>query len=185
MEDLLMVQYSKNKDKELFRKITSRIRWDIRVSNSDVSIDVNNGCVTLRGNFDKPYRQEAAISIITTTDGIADFKDHSKVIVDYFRTDSELETLISKQILAMPFVSGEWIDVEVFDSVAKLEGLVFRPRLKAFAARATWELSGIKDCINLIDFKERPQQQKSAQSIFESLNSQLIPLFEKRVAHGT
>lgn len=163
----LKMKFTKKEDKDLLKKIQARIRWDIRVSNSDISIDVKNGCVTLHGYFDKPYRHAAALNIITTTDGVADFKDKSQIVEDYFRTDKELEVLITKQVQALPFVSGEWIDVEVCDGVAKLEGRVFRPRLKAFAARATWELSGIKDCINLIDLRPSPAQDKIARPMFE------------------
>jgi osmotically-inducible protein OsmY len=117
---------------------------------------VKDGFVTLLGYFDKPYRHTAALGIIKTTEGVEGFDDQSKVIEDYFRTDKELEILISKQILAMPFIEGEWIDVAVCDGVAKLEGKVFRPRFKAFAARSVWELSGIKDCLNIIEIKDTP-----------------------------
>ncbi|MBK7963841.1 MAG: BON domain-containing protein [Bdellovibrionales bacterium] len=155
----------------LLERIQNRIRWDIRVSNSDVSIKVKNGVVTLNGYFDKPYRHAAAVSVIKTTEGVVELKDQSQVVDDYCRTDKELETLISKQILTLPLLPGEWIDVDVCDGVVKLEGLVFRPRLKAFAARASWELSGIKDCINLIGLKESLEEvEKSLKLEFSELN---------------
>ncbi len=172
-------------DQELLERIQNRIRWDIRVSNSVVSIKVKGGEVILHGYFDKPYRHSAAVSVITTTEGVRIFKDDSQVVDDYYRTDKELESLISKQILALPFLPGEWIDVDVCDGVVKLEGLVFRPRFKAFAARATWELSGIKDCINMIDLKESPEVLRMAHPIFELSAFGLGPIPEREVAHGT
>jgi osmotically-inducible protein OsmY len=116
-----------------------------------VSIKVENGQVTLHGYFDKPYRHSAAVTVITTTEGVVSLVDKSKVVEDYYRTDKELESLILKQILVLPFLPGEWINVDVADGVVKLKGLVFRTRFKAFAARAAWELSGIKDCVNRIE----------------------------------
>jgi hyperosmotically inducible protein len=90
----------------LLERIQNRIRWDIRVSNSDVSIKVKNGVVTLNGYFDKPYRHAAVVSVIKTTEGVVELKDQSQVVDDYCRTDKELETLISKQILTLPLLPG-------------------------------------------------------------------------------
>ena len=75
------------------------------------------------------------------------------MIQDYFRTDYELKNLIKKQIQTFQLLPGEWIEVEVVDGVVKLDGVVFRPRLKGFAASDSWGLSGIKDCINMIEVK--------------------------------
>jgi osmotically-inducible protein OsmY len=151
---------NKIKDKELLKLIQMRVRWDIRVSNSDIAIKVKNGCVHLSGVFDKPYRHAAAVDIIKTTEGVKEFLDHSKIVKGYFRSDKALEILISKQLLSLPLLQGEWIDVEVSKGVARLKGHVFRSRLKAFAARATWELSGVRDCINLIELTASPMDLK-------------------------
>jgi hyperosmotically inducible periplasmic protein len=160
-------KFIRSPDQALLERIQTRIRWDIRVSNSDLMIVVKDGEVTLRGYFDKPYRHSAALSVITSTEGVELFRDESQVVDDYSRTDKELESLISKQVLAVPFLPGEWINVDVCDGVVKLEGLVFRARLKAFAARASWELSGIKDCINSINLKEVPEEIRQSQPIFD------------------
>ncbi len=144
-------------DRLLLKKLENRIRWDIRVSNSDIAMTVKNGCVTMFGIFDRPFRQVAAVNLISSTEGVFDVNDQSQVLGSYFRTDHDLEVLISKQFLSQNLMPDEWIDVEVCNGIAKLEGFVTRPRIKAFAARATWELSGIKDCINLIDIAAVPE----------------------------
>lgn len=149
---------NKTKDQKLLARIQNRIRWDIRVSNSDILINVKNGVVTLNGYFDMSYRHGAAVNAITTTQGVMALKDESRVVDDYYRTDKELKILISKQILTLRLLPGEWIDIDVCDGVVKLDGLVYRSRLKAFAARACWELSGIKDCINLISLTKAPEE---------------------------
>lgn len=180
----MKTKHYKTEDQILLERIQNRIRWDIRVSNSDVSIKIRSGVVTLNGYFDKSYRHGAAVSIITTTEGVVELKDQSQVVDDYYRTDKELEILISKQILALPFLPGEWIDVEVCDGVVMLEGLVFRPRLKAFAARASWELSGIRDCINLIGLKETPEEIRRSLPIFDFSELNFSALTNRSVAHG-
>lgn len=141
-------------DKRLEEKINSRIRWDIRVSAADVLIKVHGGKVSLYGYFDKAYRHQAVVEIIESTEGVTKLKDLSQVVHDYYRGDQEINNLITQQLAHYKFLEGEWIDVESADGVVKLEGEVFRPELKAFATKTTWELSGVQDCINLIQIKE-------------------------------
>ena len=54
--------------------------------------------------------------------------------------------------------SGEHIEVDVKDGIVKLYGEVYRPRLKAMAVGAVWELSGVRDCQNLIEIIQPPRQ---------------------------
>jgi hyperosmotically inducible protein len=163
-------------DEILLQRIKDRIRWDIRVGNSDLLLKVTDGVVHLYGYFDESYRHTAAKSIVTSTEGVSGFMDHSRVLLSYYRSDRELEGLIMRQITNMTFLPGEWIDATVVDGVVKIEGVVFRPRLKAFAARSSWALSGVKDCINLIEIKKPPQilqtlMLKRKNDIFAALNA--------------
>lgn len=141
-------------DKRLEETINNRIRWDIRVSQADVLIKVYNGRVSLYGYFDKPYRHKAVVDIIESTEGVEKLKDLSQVVNDYYRGDKEIESLITNQMTQFPCLKGEWIDIKSADGVVKLEGEVYRPELKAFAAKTVWELSGVQDCINLIQVKD-------------------------------
>jgi osmotically-inducible protein OsmY len=143
---------------------------DIRVSNADIVLEVDKGKVTLYGSFDHEYRHAAAISIIKTTEGVMEIEDQAQTLGGYVRTDSDLQALIHNQIRSLPLVPGEWIEVLVSNGVAKLEGQVSRPRFKAFAGTTTWELSGIKDCINLISVTDTPEMIQRIQPANEFLN---------------
>jgi hyperosmotically inducible protein len=145
-------------DEVLLRRLHERIRWDIRVSNSDIVLKVKEGVVHLYGYFDKPYRHSAAMGVVAATEGVFDLIDHSCVLADYYRSDKELDTLIKKQISSWKFLPGEWVSVAVVDGVAKLDGKLCRPRFKAFAGQAVWQLSGIKDCINMIELTDPPKR---------------------------
>jgi len=169
-------KYPQPSDKTLLKKIQDRIRWDIRVSNADISITVKNGHVTLHGFFDQHYRHAAALHSIETTEGVFSFSDQSRVLGDYFRTDRDLEKLINKQVLAQPLMAGEWIDVQINNGVAKIEGRVYRTKLKALASRATWELSGIKDCINKIEIDAPPVSSQGACIEFRPTTESLVEL---------
>ncbi len=148
-------------DQEILKNISDRICWDIRVSNSDILVKVNDGCVMLLGYFDRAYRHKAAISLIKSTDGVTGLVDQSQVLDSYFRTDRDLEALIVRQVAELPLLSEEWIEVDVCDAKVTLTGQVTRPRLKAAAARAAWELSGIKDCDNCIQVCEAPSMPRA------------------------
>jgi osmotically-inducible protein OsmY len=169
-------------DQELLERIHARIRWDIRVSNSDVLVQVSDGCVTLLGYFDKVYRHGAAVGIITTTEGVSQFIDKSEVVNDYYRTDQELETLVKKQLETFQLLPGENIEVVVQNGIARLRGKVYRSKLKAFAARATWELSGIKDCVNLIDLRSDTQENEMAKIIPFKTNLAFIHRLKGQIA---
>lgn len=146
-------------DQWLEKKIKERMHWDIRVSSSDILIKVNSGKVTLYGYFDKPYRHAAVVEIIKNTEGVHDFKDLSHVIKDYYRGDREIESILHKKLESLQLIKGEWIEVRSTDGVVKLEGVVYRNRLKGFAASYAWQLSGVKDCLNLIQIKRLPQKE--------------------------
>jgi osmotically-inducible protein OsmY len=141
------------RDSKLMEVLNEKIRWDLRLSKLDLLIKVKNGAVTLYGGFDKTYRKKAAINIITTTQGVLQFIDKSEVSPNYSRTDEELKKLVDKQLHALQFLMDEWIQAKVTNGVIEFHGHVFRSRLKAAAARIAWSLSGVTDCINLIQIK--------------------------------
>ena len=140
----------------IYNRIYRRIQWDIRVDNSDILFKVVGGHVVLTGSFDEPYRHSAAIEIIKSTEGVETIDDLSKVVAGYYRTDAELKLLITGQLESLQLAQDEWIRIEVANGVATLEGVVFRPRLKSFAANDCWGHSGIKDCVNLIEVRSFP-----------------------------
>jgi hyperosmotically inducible periplasmic protein len=148
-------------DKLLKKKILNRINWDIRVSSSDINLEVCAGEVKLSGVFDKLYRQKAAIEIIRETQGVQNFCNLTLLRPGYQRSDSELETIIRERIGRLPLSDGEWIKVSAQSGIIRLEGNVVRPRYKGFAARYAWELSGVQDCIN--DIKISPEHHITAQ----------------------
>jgi hyperosmotically inducible periplasmic protein len=141
-------------DKRLEERINDRIRWDIRVSEADVLVKIHGGKVSLYGYFDKTFRHQAVVDIIVNMEGVAKFKDLSQVVSDYYRGDKEIDSLIAKQLANHHFLKGEWIEAKTADGVVKLEGEVYRSEMKAFASKCCWELSGVQDCINLIQLKD-------------------------------
>lgn len=162
-------------DELLKNRIFERISWDSRVSNADLHLRVNSGRVIMYGYFDKPFRHTAACETIAGTEGVLQFEDRSVVIDDYYRSDTDLEDLIWRELRQLKQGPGEWLEVNVVDGVATLDGHLKLARDKAFAARVTWELSGIKDCVNRIEIGAAAHAGEARNHVvFHNLTARLV-----------
>ncbi|MEN0058513.1 MAG: BON domain-containing protein [Bdellovibrio sp.] len=143
-------------DSELARKICERIKWDKRVSLADLEVSVQGSVVVVAGFVDTAFKKNAVIEIISDTEGVWGVEDRIVVPADYFRTDEEITQILKSQLEELIKIGGEHIEVEVSDGIVKLEGEVYRPRLKATAVASAWELSGVRDVLNFIEIKDPP-----------------------------
>lgn len=153
-----MISAKLNPDSEVLQRIKDRIKWDKRVSLADLNIVIRNGVIILNGFVDSTYKKTAAMDIVSSTEGVWSVENRIVVPMDYHRTDEEIKKIMEVQLHDLIKLSGEHIEVEVTDGVVKLEGEVYRPRLKAFSAASAWELSGVRDCLNFIDIVTPPQR---------------------------
>ncbi|MNY55366.1 BON domain protein [compost metagenome] len=78
--------------------------------------------------------------------------------MDYYRTDDEIKQILLSELAELVKIGGEHIEVEVVDGIVKLEGEVYRPRLKASAVGSAWELSGVRDVLNFIEIRDPPNR---------------------------
>lgn len=145
-------------DNALLRIIKDRIKWDKRVSAADLDIVVQGGVVILSGYVDTSYKKNAALEVVSETEGVWSIEDRIVVPSDYFRSDEEILKILLAQIDEIVKIGGEHIEVDVVDGIVKLEGEVFRPRLKAMAVALAWELSGVRDVLNFIEIKYPPRR---------------------------
>ena len=153
-----MISAKINPDSEVLQRIKDRIKWDKRISLADLNITIRNGVIILNGFVDTSYKKSAAMEIVGSTEGVWSVENRIVVPMDYHRDDDEIKKLMEIQLRDLIKLSGEHIEVEVTDGVVKLEGEVYRPRLKAFADSSAWELSGVRDCLNFIDIVTPPHR---------------------------
>ncbi|MEK2647026.1 BON domain-containing protein [Bdellovibrio sp. BCCA] len=142
----------------LLKKIRDRIKWDKRVSMADLDIVVRGSVVIVSGFVDTSYKKNAALEAISDTEGVWAVEDRIIVPADYYRTDEEITNILESQMAEMIKIGGEHIEVEVIDGIVKLDGEVYRPRLKAMAVASAWELSGVRDVLNFIEIKDPPRR---------------------------
>lgn len=168
MTNSQLQQMQKENDLALSRRIRDRLKWDKRVSPADFEIVVRGCAVTVYGYVDTAYKKSAALEVVSDTEGVWSIEDRIVVPADYFRSDEEIKTILSAQVAEMIKIGGEHIEIDVTDSVVTLLGEVYRPRLKAMAVASAWELSGVRDVLNLIEIQEPPRRVPvSAEYTFE------------------
>ena len=159
---------------ELSRIIREKIKWDKRVSLADLDILVQGDKVIVTGYVDTSYKKNAALEVISETEGVWSIEDRIAVPSDYYRSDEEIIKILKDQVDDIVKIGGEHIEIEVNDGVVKLEGEVFRPRLKAMAVACAWELSGVKDVLNFIEIIDPPRRLTKDLN-FDILESKPIP----------
>lgn len=152
------LQMKNQTDSSLARILRDRIKWDKRVSAADLSIVVRGDVVIVSGFVDTSYKKNAALEVISETEGVWSIEDRIIVPSDYYRSDEEIRNILKAQIEEIIKIGGEHIEVDVADGIVKLEGEVFRPRLKAMAVASAWELSGVRDVLNFIEIKYPPRR---------------------------
>jgi hyperosmotically inducible protein len=155
-------------DQVILNRIQERIRWDKRVSEADVQVLIGHGDVILIGVVDSQTKKDAAYQIVITTAGVEGVENQIVVYRKDFRDDGEIRHILHEQLAAIGLEVKEHVFIDVVDGVVKLEGMVFSSAAKARAVSVAWELSGVRDCINLIEivdpFRSRYRREHLGQS---------------------
>lgn len=152
------LENTRSEDRDLVSRICERIKWDKRISPADFKVLAEGGSVVVSGYVDTSCKKQAALGVIISTEGVWDVEDKIVVLADFYRSDDEIKQVLDEELLELVKICGEHIEITVYDGVVKLEGEVFRPRLKAMAVINAWELSGVRDVINLIEIKDPPRR---------------------------
>ena len=148
-------------DSKIIQALQDKIEWDARVSKNDLVFKVEDGKVTVFGQFEYPFRRDAVLDIIHTTQGVNGVIDKTQIVPNFTRTDEQLEEFIAKEINSFELEAGEWIKVKVKDKIAVLTGRIYRPFLKGFATRAVWENCGVNDCVDKIQVIRSPRSMRN------------------------
>jgi hyperosmotically inducible periplasmic protein len=168
---------TQNRDIILSQRIQDRIKWDRRISNTDVHVISRSGKVTLTGKVDSMVKKQAATELANSTKGVITVVNQLEVPTSFLREDEEIKNLLTHKIQKMDFLDKEHISLEVERGSVKLLGVVLSKQKKAQAAGLVWELSGVRDCRNLIQIEEKTHlHEVSATTTKTEIIHQLDPL---------
>ena len=143
-----------SRDIALSKRVQDRISWDKRISNVDVHVLSHSGQVTLIGKVDSIFKKTAAMEIVKNTKGVTRVINQLEIPTVFHREDAEIKNLIDFRLKNIGLSGNEIVTVKVSSGVVRLEGVVTSLRKKAQASGIVWELSGVRDCMNLVQIED-------------------------------
>jgi osmotically-inducible protein OsmY len=147
-----MPQTIKKTDTQIHHDVLEELKWDSRVDETEVGVQVAGGVVTLTGTVTswakRVAAQEAARRVIGVLDVANDLK--VKAAGGFSRTDTEIAQAVRQALEWDVFVPNEKITSTVTDGWVTLEGPVERSTQREAAERAVRNLMGVKMVVNKI-----------------------------------
>jgi osmotically-inducible protein OsmY len=147
-----MAQILKKTDSQLQREVLDELKWDTRVRETDVGVEVRAGTVTLTGTVDswtaRLAAQEAAHRVFGILDVVNDV--HVRLPGSRERDDTDIAKAVRMALEWDVLVPHEKIRTTVANGVVTLEGNVDYWSEHDDADRAIRNLTGVREVRNLI-----------------------------------
>jgi osmotically-inducible protein OsmY len=139
-------------DAQIQKDVLEELRWDARVKETDVGVEVKDGIVTLNGTLGTWTARVAAQEAAHRVAGVLDVANDIRVKPDgtYERTDSEIAKAVRQALEWDVSVPDERIQTTVSGGVVTLEGTVALWTEHDDAGRAVRNLAGVREVRNLI-----------------------------------
>ncbi len=149
-EENIMLDTSVKSDRLIQQDVLRELRWDTRVDETEIGVEVDKGIVTLTGTVDSYAKKLAAREAAHRVEGVLDVADdvHVKAAGSAERTDTELARAVRMALEWDAFVPDQKIRSTVTEGFVTLEGEVSTLREKEDAERAVRNLSGIRGVRN-------------------------------------
>ena len=153
-----MTSAIKKTDTELHRDVLEELKWDSRVDQTEVGVEIDDGVVTLTGTVTSWAKRMAAQEAARRVMGVLDVANDIKVKLPggLARTDTEIAQAVRRALEWDVFVPEEKITSTVTDGFVTLEGSLERWSQRADAERAVRNLTGVKGVVNKIRVKPAP-----------------------------
>jgi osmotically-inducible protein OsmY len=142
-------------DAQIHHDVLEELKWDSRVDETEVGVQVASGVVTLTGAVTSWAKRVAAQEAAHRVIGVHDVANDIKVKTPggLTRTDTEIAQAIRRSLEWDVFVPEEKITSTVADGFVTLDGAVDRWSQRYDAERAVRNLTGVKFVVNKITVK--------------------------------
>ena len=144
----------KKTDAQIHHDVLEELKWDSRVDETEVGVQVHNGVVTLTGMVTSWAKVVAAQEAVRRVIGVSDVANDLKVNVPGARTDTDIAQAVRQALEWDVFVPDETIRSTVSKGWVTLEGTVDRTSQREDAERAVRNLFGVRGISNLIGLKD-------------------------------
>lgn len=167
-----MLQAIKKTDSQIHHDVLEELKWDSRVDETEVGVQVTGGVVTLTGTVTSWAKRVAAQEAARRVIGVLDVANDISVKVPGVigRTDTEIAQAVRRALEWDVFVPEDKITSTVTDGWVTLDGTVERWSQRDDAERAVRNLTGVKIVVNKITVKAaKPMTEDVRRSIEQAL----------------
>ena len=139
-------------DREIQEDVLKELRWDSRIRQEEVGVEVDEGVVTLTGTVESWAKKLAAKEAAHRVVGVRDVADDVRIKLpgSLQKTDTEIAQDVRLALEWDAFVPERNIRSTVSDGLVTLEGEVNTLLQKEDAARAIRNVRGVKGVNNLL-----------------------------------
>ena len=155
MPQLMATRTVTKSDAEVQQDVLRELKWDTRVAETEVGVEVDKGVVTLTGTVASWGKRHAAAQAAHRVRGVLDVANDIAVKVPGTpgRTDTEIAKAVRHALEWDVLVPDSRITCTVSDGAVSLEGDVDTWSQWQDAERAVRNLSGVRVVMNLIQVK--------------------------------
>jgi osmotically-inducible protein OsmY len=142
-------------DSQIQREVLQELKWDTRVEETEVGVEVDLGVVTLSGTVSSYAKKLAAQEAAHRVGGVLDVANDLQVKVpgSFSRTDTEIAQAVRRTLEWDVLIPNKQILSTVSNGWITLEGHVDLLREREDAERTVRNLIGVNGVINKIEVK--------------------------------
>lgn len=137
-------------DAQIQQEVLQELKWDSRVEETDVGVEVDQGVVTLTGAVTSYAKRLAAQEAAHRVSGVLDVANDIQVKIPgtLERTDTEIAQAIRRALEWDVLVAADRIQTTIEKGIVTLEGSVDFWYQREAAERAVHNLSGVRQVTN-------------------------------------
>lgn len=138
-------------DADILQDIYDTLAWDVRVDDSNISVEVARGVVTLSGTVRTFSEKTVAVEDAWRIKGVNSVIDHIIVSPEELRTDTAIAADIANALQSDSRLDARDVTVRVVGGVVELSGSVGTLAEKEAAEEDAWFTAGVVDVENYIE----------------------------------
>lgn len=130
-------------DTDIAHAAVNALNWDVQVPNDAITVTVEQGWVTLRGDVDWQYQKQAAEAAVRHLIGVKGVSDFIRLnpVVSSFDVRNKIESALKRSAE----VEADRITVETSEGKITLKGNVRSWSERRDAERAAWQAPGVRE----------------------------------------
>ena len=144
--DVKLSALHRRNDTELAAAIEFALQWHAAVPNEKLSVTVDNGWVTLRGELDWDYQRNNAEKVVRALVGVRGIAN--ELTIKPRVTSSSVGAQIEQALKRQAEREAKRIEVAVNDGAVTLRGVVHDWHERDAAAGAAWSAPGVRSVVN-------------------------------------